>query len=81
MTVPQYSLPKQTMSGKSVQRPKFVILSKRSAPKDLRTDQLHSMSYVRRSFDSLRSLRMTNGEILRIRPTGFPISDGSAEQP
>ena len=44
---------------------KSVILSKRSAPKDLRTTITAAFKSVRRSFDSLRSLRMTN--IFRIR--------------
>ena len=38
-----------------------VILSKRSASKNLRTYGLSARRSVRRSFDSLRSLRMTMG--------------------
>ena len=41
-------------------RKTHVILSKRSASKDLRTDSTAAFPEVRRSFDSLRSLRMTN---------------------
>ena len=43
---------------------KSVILSegRSSKPKDLRTEFLLSRRQVRRSFDSLRSLRMTNRE-------------------
>ena len=42
----------------------FVILSEGQSPKskDLRTDYTANVPEVRRSFDSLRSLRMTVGE-------------------
>ena len=43
----------------------FVIPSKRSASRDLRTVVVHTGSEMRRSFDSLRSLRMTT--VLRLR--------------
>ena len=59
MTVPRDDLSKQKMSGEYAQTPSFVILSKRSASKDLRTEELHSRTKMRRSFDSPRSLRMT----------------------
>ena len=41
------------------ERPEKRSFSRES--KDLRTDRLHSKTKVRRSFDSLRSLRMTKG--------------------
>jgi len=46
--------------GESARSPKFVILSDRRESKDLRTDHLHSTSILRRSFDALRLLRMTD---------------------
>ncbi|MBQ7099197.1 MAG: hypothetical protein IJO05_05725, partial [Oscillospiraceae bacterium] len=57
-----------------------VILSDRRESKDLRTDHLHSTTKVRRSFDALRLLRMTDGKILRIRPTYFIPSGFPAER-
>ena len=46
-----------------------VILSGGQSPesKDLRTNDVLSRWPVRRSFDALRLLRMTNGSFLRIR--------------
>ena len=62
MTVPQNKLSKQTRLGESVPSPGFVILSDRRESKDLSTDDLHSTTKVRRSFDALRLLRMTCGK-------------------
>ena len=47
--------------GQSHGTTNYVILSKRSASKNLRTYGLSARRSVRRSFDSLRSLRMTMG--------------------
>ena len=60
MTVPQQALKRQTQLGESIGTHKSVILSDRRESKDLRTDRLHSTSKVRRSFDALRLLRMTD---------------------
>ena len=76
MTVPRYSLWHRRCSGESVPCTKFVILSKRSASKDLRIFVTGAVGLVRRSFDSLRSLRMTDwnfcGFAQPIPPVRFP---------
>ena len=60
MTVPQQEATSTAMIGESVPSKNFVILSDRRESKDLRTDHPHSTLEVRRSFDALRLLRMTD---------------------
>ena len=79
MAVLRYRLLGAIHYGESAQRNQSVILSDRRESKDLRTDRLHSTIKVRRSFDALRLLRMTDGKILRIRPTLF-IPSGYPEE-
>ena len=71
MTVPQDHLIQGTRFSEFAPSAKFVVLSKRSTSKDLRNYGILRSWSVRRSFDFLRSLRMTEFSFLRIRRHAF----------
>ena len=80
MAVPQYHLTGGKTLGEFVKHSQFVILSDRRESKDLPAEQTRSMPKVRRSFDTLRLLRMTYLTMVRIRRDSSITGNCTAER-